>query len=61
MMLFKGYKRLSSEMAAVLLSNFAIFIVLLGLVKSANEADMTFAASFMKMWIFVQQQQGKLL
>lgn len=49
MMLFKGYKRLSSEMAAVLLSNFAIFIVLLGLVKSANEADMTFAASFMKM------------
>lgn len=47
-------------MAAMLLSNFVIFIVLLGLVKFANQADVTFAATFMKMWIFVQQQE-KLL
>lgn len=60
MMLFKSYKRQSSEIAAMPLSNFVIFIVLLGLVKSVNQADVTLAASFMKMGIFVQQQE-KLL
>lgn len=60
MMLFKSYKRQSSKITAVPLSNFVIFIVLLGLVKSVNQADMTLAASFMTMGIFVQQQE-KLL
>ena len=35
-------------MAVLLLPGFAIFIVLLGQVKSADQADMTYAASFMQ-------------
>ena len=35
-------------MAVLLLPGFAIFIVLLGQVKSADQADTTYAASFMQ-------------
>lgn len=41
----KGQKRLSSEMAATLLSSFTLLIVILGLIKMA---DVIFAASFMQ-------------
>ena len=41
----KSQKRLTSEMAAMLLSNFTLLIVILGLIKMA---DVTFAASFMQ-------------
>lgn len=39
----KGQKRLSSEMAATLLSSFTLLIVILGLIKMA---DVIFAARF---------------
>lgn len=45
-MIFKGLKRWSREMAAMSPSNFTLFIVLLGLVKSVDPAKVTFAVSF---------------
>lgn len=59
-MLFKGNKRLSRVTAAVLLSNFTVFIVLLGLVKPVDQADTTFAAVLCKMQNFVQQEERLL-
>jgi hypothetical protein len=47
-MIFKGHKRLSCAMAAMSPSDFTLFIVLLGLVKSADPAQVTFAVKFLQ-------------
>lgn len=48
-MIFKGLKRLRREMVAMSPFNVTLFILLLGLVKSVDPAEMTFAVSFHKM------------